>query len=170
MLFLRASRIVQLWHQWTYCFNLAPYQIKYLLGTSPAKSPPSFFKYGRIRSGVRASSLNKFCTAVHCCQAFENVLTYVNDGGDLPDLVVNGTVNATEEEVKQRSGWTVCGWVWRGYHDDQALGQSSGSNKANKVQVESSILNYHITSLTPSFSGYLDRLDEHCFDSSNIIW
>ena len=156
-------------HQWTYFFNLAPYQIKYLLGSSPAKSPQSFFRDGRNRPGVRASSLNEFCTAVHCCQAFENVLTYVNDGGDLPGLVDNGTVNATEEEAKERSGWTVCGWVRRGYHDNKVLGQSSSSNKADKVQVESSVLNYHITLLSPSFTGYLDRLNEHCFYSSNII-
>ena len=70
-----------------------------------------FFWEGRIRSGVRASSLNEFRTAVQCRQAFENVFTYVNGGGDLPGLVQNGTVNATEKEVKERSGWTVCGWV-----------------------------------------------------------
>ena len=126
-----------------------------------------FFRSGRISSGVRASTLNQWDILHNVRGCFDNLVDYINNGGDLTGSGYN------EHDVCARSGWTVTGWVRRGKHKDEAIRmQTDGQSQKRVIGVtdtESSNLQYHIVDMQPSCLRHLARLDQLRFDSSALV-
>ena len=74
----------------------------------------------------------------------------------------------SKQEKDKRSGWTVVGWLRRGTHEDQGVESTSGT-RADTKRVLSSTLTYHVTSITPTFSGYLNNIENFRYDSETIL-
>lgn len=125
-----------------------------------------FFKSGRIASGVRASTLNKWHILSRVRHCFDDQADYINGGGDLSGSAIN------QMDLASRSGWTVTGWVRRGKHKDEAHRmQEEGQKRVIGAQKEthSSNLQYHIVDMRPTCEHHLGRLDEKRYDSSLLV-